>query len=197
MQLCLRHPERCTALVLPFPLAFAPGRAQLSRASDSVRLAGQPSLFTFVIKTTLHSDFLFWAATKLARNTLVKDCPRDTGGRFPNGAEGGASAQAPNHAEYFAGQPARERNLERRDDRPLASPLRPGANPRAHPFDQRRGRLVRNLPQRARRRRAYSQRPLVGYPTGGHLLLGHWKEACAQVVGFLTSHSAKEHSVAQ
>jgi pimeloyl-ACP methyl ester carboxylesterase len=73
MQLCLRHPERCTALVLLFPLAFAPGRAQPSRASDSVRLAGQSSpLFTLVIRTTLHSDFLFWAATKLARNTLVK-----------------------------------------------------------------------------------------------------------------------------
>src|SRR6516225_5353326 len=37
----------------------------------------------------------------------------------------------------------------------------------------------------------------VGYPTGGHLLLGHWKEACAQVVAFLGSESAKEHSVAQ
>lgn len=27
----------------------------------------------------------------------------------------------------------------------------------------------------------------VGYPTGGHLLLGHWKEACAQVAEFLSS----------
>ncbi|HEX9137181.1 MAG TPA: alpha/beta hydrolase, partial [Nitrospirota bacterium] len=38
---------------------------------------------------------------------------------------------------------------------------------------------------------------LVGYPTGGHLLLGPWKEACAQVVGFLSRQSAKEPSVAQ
>ena len=49
MQLCLRHPERCSALVLLFPIAFAPGRAQLK----------PPALFMFVIKTTLHSDFLF------------------------------------------------------------------------------------------------------------------------------------------
>ena len=37
----------------------------------------------------------------------------------------------------------------------------------------------------------------VGYPTGGHLLLGHWKEACGQVAGFLSSQSAKEDAVAQ
>lgn len=37
----------------------------------------------------------------------------------------------------------------------------------------------------------------VGFPTGGHLLLGHWKEACVQVIGFLSSQSAKERSAAQ
>ena len=62
MQICLRHPERCSALVLLFPIAFAPGSAQ----------SKPPALFRYVIKMTLHSDFLFWAATKVARDTLIK-----------------------------------------------------------------------------------------------------------------------------
>ena len=32
----------------------------------------------------------------------------------------------------------------------------------------------------------------VDFPIGGHLLLGHWKEACAQVAGFLGEQSAKD-----
>jgi 2-hydroxy-6-oxonona-2,4-dienedioate hydrolase len=42
MQLCLRHPERCSALVLLFPMAFAPNRTQ----------ARPSALFSFVIKAT-------------------------------------------------------------------------------------------------------------------------------------------------
>jgi pimeloyl-ACP methyl ester carboxylesterase len=30
---------------------------------------------------------------------------------------------------------------------------------------------------------------LVRYPTGGHLLLGHWQDTYTQVVGFLSRHS--------
>ena len=37
----------------------------------------------------------------------------------------------------------------------------------------------------------------VGFPTGGHLLLGHWEESSARVAGFLRSESAQEHSVIQ
>jgi 2-hydroxy-6-oxonona-2,4-dienedioate hydrolase len=62
MQLCLRQPGRCSSLVLLFPMAFAPDRSQ----------ARPSALFSFVIKATLHSDFPFWAATKVARDTLMK-----------------------------------------------------------------------------------------------------------------------------
>lgn len=64
MQLCLRHPERCSAMILAVPLAFKP------------RPADQPEetspLMEWVIKTTLRSDFIFWTATKLARDTLIE-----------------------------------------------------------------------------------------------------------------------------
>jgi pimeloyl-ACP methyl ester carboxylesterase len=63
MQFCLRHPDRCSALVLAVPLAWTPQRAA----------AGAPSpLFEFVLNAIAASDLLFWTATKVARMTLLK-----------------------------------------------------------------------------------------------------------------------------
>lgn len=62
MQLCLRHPERCSALVLVVPLAWSPQRT-----------AGAPSpFFEAVLNAIATSDVLFWTATKVARMTLLK-----------------------------------------------------------------------------------------------------------------------------
>jgi pimeloyl-ACP methyl ester carboxylesterase len=65
MQLCLRHPERCSAMVLLVPLAFAPRTAAELQQQSS-------TLTQFVINTTLRSDFVFWVATKFAHDTMVK-----------------------------------------------------------------------------------------------------------------------------
>lgn len=63
MQLCIRHPERCSALILVVPLAYP---------SKQVT-AGPPSrLFKTVLKAISSSDFVFWTATKLARTTLLE-----------------------------------------------------------------------------------------------------------------------------
>ena len=65
MQFALRHPERCSALILIAPLAFRP--------QSENRPQHQPSPFaTFVIDTTLRSDFLFWTAIKLGRDILIE-----------------------------------------------------------------------------------------------------------------------------
>ena len=63
MQLCLRHPERCSALVLVVPLAWAPERATVNAPSP---------FFEIVLNTIAASDFLFWTATKVARMALLK-----------------------------------------------------------------------------------------------------------------------------
>jgi pimeloyl-ACP methyl ester carboxylesterase len=65
MQLALRHPKRVSALVLIVPAAYVP-RAQSAPALLTPR--GTPLLFG----TALRSDFLFWAATRLARDTLIE-----------------------------------------------------------------------------------------------------------------------------
>jgi pimeloyl-ACP methyl ester carboxylesterase len=63
MQFCLRHRERCSALVLIVPMAYAPQRAALRVLSP---------FFETVLNAIAASDFLFWTATKIARMTLLK-----------------------------------------------------------------------------------------------------------------------------
>ncbi|MGY6278240.1 alpha/beta fold hydrolase [Methylomonas sp. MgM2] len=66
MQLALRHPERVKALVLLVPVAYAP------------RAAGEPQVYfsplaRLLISTTLRWNFLFWAASKLAPKSLIRE----------------------------------------------------------------------------------------------------------------------------
>jgi pimeloyl-ACP methyl ester carboxylesterase len=65
MQLAIRHPERVTALVLLVPAVYVP------------RPGGAPPVKTpagtqFLFETALDSDFLFWAASHLARGTVTR-----------------------------------------------------------------------------------------------------------------------------
>jgi 2-hydroxy-6-oxonona-2,4-dienedioate hydrolase len=64
MQFALRHSDRSAALILVVPAAYVP------------RPGGEPPMKTpawtpLLFDTALRSDFLFWAATKLARPTMV------------------------------------------------------------------------------------------------------------------------------
>ena len=72
MQFALRHPKRCSALVLLVPLAYAPGAAE--------RLAPPPAGARWMFETAIKSDFLYWAAMRV-RPTLVLESilatPRD------------------------------------------------------------------------------------------------------------------------
>ncbi len=63
MQFCLRHPDRCAALILVVPLAYpAKGVG-----------AGPPSpWFQAMLTAISSSDVVFWAATKIARAALIK-----------------------------------------------------------------------------------------------------------------------------
>src|SRR5688500_14852796 len=63
MQLCLKHPERCSALVLVVPLAWTPDRQPVDAPSP---------FFEKVLNTIAASNFLFWTATKVARMTLLQ-----------------------------------------------------------------------------------------------------------------------------
>jgi len=65
MQLCIRHPQRCSALALISPQAWAPETATGSRQ-------GPPQFLMPLLKATMRSDFLFWATTRLPHAVVLK-----------------------------------------------------------------------------------------------------------------------------
>jgi pimeloyl-ACP methyl ester carboxylesterase len=175
MQLCLRHPKRCTSLVLVVPLVY------------SGRPAGAPpsALREFLINTAVSSDFLFWAMSKLARNTMFKTVL----GTPPEDVEqAGAEEQVRvtdvlDHIEPVSrrkkglqNEAAVARSLPRYDLEHLQVPTLvssiedclyntyPGARYTAE-----------NIPG-AR---------FFGYPSGGHLAVGHETELWSEVRQFL------------
>jgi 2-hydroxy-6-oxonona-2,4-dienedioate hydrolase len=64
MQFALRHPQRITALVLMVPAAYMP-------RPDNAPPVKTPAATQVLFDTALRSDFLFWSATRFARRTLI------------------------------------------------------------------------------------------------------------------------------
>lgn len=59
LQFCLRHPERCSALVLVVAMTFIPNRQPVRELPP-------------FLSAVMESDFLFWTATKIAHAMMVK-----------------------------------------------------------------------------------------------------------------------------
>jgi pimeloyl-ACP methyl ester carboxylesterase len=64
LQFAIRHPRRCSALGLLVPAAYVP------KPGDAQPL-DPPAATQWVFDTALRSDFLFWAAIRVARDTLT------------------------------------------------------------------------------------------------------------------------------
>jgi pimeloyl-ACP methyl ester carboxylesterase len=183
MQFCFRHPERCSALVLLVPIAFAPRPANQPPPQPS-------ALAQFLMDTTLKSDFAFWSASKLSRDTVMK------------------TILATPPADFNSAAPEeRERVLEiLRDIEPIsqrAKGLRNDAAvaPSVPRYDLEHfsvptlvisaeddlfgtfkgGRYTAEHIPGAR---------FVGYPTGGHLLVGHGSDVRRELAEFLRLHTA-------
>jgi pimeloyl-ACP methyl ester carboxylesterase len=178
MQLCLRHPERCMALVLGVPLAY------------SARLAGRapakPSaLKVFLMNTTISSDFVFWAMSKLAHGVTVKTIlgtpPEDL-------AKAGADEQARVEAVLDHIEPISRRKKGLQNDTAVAQSLAR--------YDLERLQVptlvfsVENDQYKTYSGARYTAEHIpgarfVGYPTGGHLVVGHQPEVWSEVEEFL------------
>lgn len=59
MQFCLRHPDRCSALVLLVPLAYTPRPARRNEVG-------------MILNAVASSDFLFWTAMRVAHPTMMR-----------------------------------------------------------------------------------------------------------------------------
>ena len=175
MQLCLRHPKHCLAMGLLFPIAFGPGAATKQ----------PPKLFLFVIQTTLHSDFLYWAATKMARDTVFKTILATPPDDFRNAPEE-EQARALEIMRHVLPISEREKGIW--NDAAVSAAI-----PR---YDLEKFRVptlvisAKDDPYGTYWKGRYTAEHtpgarFVGYATGGHLLLGHSKETYVELSRFL------------
>jgi 2-hydroxy-6-oxonona-2,4-dienedioate hydrolase len=178
MQFALRHPERTAALVLLVPAAYVP------------RPGGAPPMRTppgtkFWFDTALQSDFLFWAAPRLARQTVIRALLATPPTVVENASadEQARVAQVLDHV-----LPVSSRRLGLLNDASVTSTLTRYELERiAVPT------LIMSVAddlfgtfEGAR----YSAEHIpharfIGYPSGGHLWVGHQKEVISEVTAFL------------
>jgi 2-hydroxy-6-oxonona-2,4-dienedioate hydrolase len=185
MQLALRHPDRCSALVLLVPAAYVP------------RPGGAPSLTPpptteLLFDTALRSDFLYWAWIHLA-NRIMVGAILATPPEVLDQADAEERARAAQLLEHTL--PVSERrqgvvndarvtlSLQRYDLERIRAPtlVVAVADDRFGIWDAARY-TAGHIPG-AR---------FVGYPTGGHVWIGHHKEMLAEVAGFLARQRGKQ-----
>jgi pimeloyl-ACP methyl ester carboxylesterase len=174
MQFALRHPERCEALVLLVPLAYAP------------RPATPPSaLARLVFENALKSDFLFWLLARTARPLLVR-----TVLATPPALVRRAAADEQERVRELIERilPVSERQQGMLNDSRIAVSL-----PR---FELERiaartlaisaaDDLYGTFASARYTAEHVPNARFVGYPSGGHVWVGHHREVMGEVLAFL------------
>lgn len=178
MQFALRHPDRCSAMVLLVPAAYVP-------RPGSAPPMQTPAGTEFLFDTALKSDFLFWAAIRLARSTVIRAILATPPAVVEN-ASADEQARVGKVLEHIL--PVSPRRLGLLNDAAVTSSLQrfeleriaiptlviSMADDLFGTFDGARY-TAEHLP-RAR---------FIGYPSGGHLWVGHQKEMMSEIAAFL------------
>lgn len=179
MQFALRHPERCIAMALLVPVAWAPGRSERPPETAAI-----PAFF----EASLRSDFLFWLAIRTMRTAMVA-----TVFATPPAVLGSASADEQARVRELLRDvlPVSERregmlndvktlvSLERYDLERISVPTLAIslADDAFGTFDAARYTAERIPGAR-----------FVGYPSGGHVWVGHQQEIISEIAAFLKQH---------
>ena len=177
MQLALRHPERCSALMLVVPMAWAPQRVTVD--------ARVSPLFLPVLNAVASSDLLFWTATKVARPLLVKTM---LGTPLP--VYRGATFEERRDVDQMLGTflPISRRVAGIWNDGDVALRMT------CYPLEKMRvptlvisaaDDLYDTYESALHTAEQVHDAKFVGFDTGGHLLLGHEAEVRSQMTGFL------------
>ena len=178
MQFALRHPERCTALILIVPAAYVPrpgGAASLKT----------PAWTEVLIDTGLGSDFLFWTAIKLARPTVIGSILA-TPPEVVENADAQEQARVARILDHILPLSPRRQGLM--NDAAITSTLSRYALESIQAptlvislADDRFGTYegARYTAERIPGAR------FIGYASGGHVWVGHHKEVTAEIVAFL------------
>jgi len=178
MQFALRHPDRCSAMVLLVPAAYVP------RPGSAPPMQTPPGT-EFLFDTALKSDFLFWAAIRLARSTVIRAILATPPAVVEN-ASAAEQARIGKVLEHIL--PVSPRRLGLLNDAAVTSSLQSyeleritiptlvisTADDLFGTFDAARY-TAEHVP-RAR---------FIGYRSGGHLWVGHQKEVMSAIATFL------------
>jgi pimeloyl-ACP methyl ester carboxylesterase len=177
MQFCLRHAERCSAMVLVVPLAYREGAAPVTQKSSGT--AG------VLINAILSSDFVYWTMAHFARDFTtktilatpaadVKNAPREEQVRV---------AQVLDHIE-----PISRRAQGLINDAAIAQSL-PRYDLERYVVPTLAISVEDDLYQTYAGARYTADHVrgarFVGYPTGGHLWVGHQQELFGEIERFL------------
>lgn len=180
MQLCLRHPERCSALVLIVPMPWAPKR-EVTNARMSPR-------FLPVLNAILSSDFLCWTALQVARTAMVKGILGTPVEVYRN-----ASIDDRRRVDEMLDSilPVSRRVEGLMNEGEVAASLTP------YPLEEMRvptlvisaaDDLYDTYESGLMTAEQIRDGKFVGFSTGGHLLLGHEADVRSEVAGFLKEH---------
>lgn len=182
MQLALRHPERVTSLILMVPAAYAPREGVMPRRMSA--LGG------LMMDLTLRSDFLFWLALRVAPRAMT----RMILGTPPELLE---HADALEHARVQIVLdhilPVSTRRLGLRNDSAVVPDLGRFELERIEAptlIISARDDLYQTFAGSQYSAEHIPNARFSGYPTGGHLLVGHERETTKEIVGFLRAQPA-------
>lgn len=187
MQLCLRHPERCSALALIVPLAYAP--RPTARTAPS-------RVFRTTLDIIAASDVLFWAATKVAHSALLNTI---LGTPVENYRHGTSAERRRVNQILRSILPISRRAAGIKNDAAVSSGLTP-----YHLEDIRVPTLVVSAADdlyRTYESGLYTAEQIhdgkfIGFSTGGHLLVGHEEEVRWQLTSFLNESLAARTATA-
>ena len=185
IQFVLRHPERCRALILLVPATYAPRPG--GAAAVTPPMEAMPAWARRLLDMALRSDFIFWVAQRARRATMIRmilGTPTEVV-EHASAAEQARVATVLEHILPIAPRRAGLLNdatvissLERFDLERIAMPTLAisAADCLYGTFEGARYTAERVPGAR-----------FVGYPTGGHLCVGHQDEIVSAIAAFATA----------
>jgi pimeloyl-ACP methyl ester carboxylesterase len=174
IQFCLRHPDRCSAMILLVPLAYPAGADErLSRPAQ------------FFLERVTQSDFLAWAGGRIMRSKMVETV---LGTPIEDVRGASEAEQRRVYALLDEILPLSSRAQGLINERKVAQSLRPLPLERISAPTLIASVADDGYGTYAGARYTAEHVPgarFIGYPSGGHMLVGHEAEFHSEVLKFL------------
>jgi pimeloyl-ACP methyl ester carboxylesterase len=181
LQFVLRHPQRCSALVLMVPALHVP------RPDGEPSRLPAPALTQLVFDTALRSDLLFWLAIRHAKRLVVRSLLA-TPPEVVDAAEPDEQERVMQTLEHIL--PVSERRLGLLNDARVTSTLRRAPLEQVEARTLAIGAADDLFGTYEAARYAAEHVPgarFLGFETGGHVVVGHQRGLIEEIARFLIS----------